>query len=56
MHLRYRRAHRYGQQYPHVRYPAHAEVSAEQAEQMRQAMPEPDAFEVVEEGGESPCL
>ncbi len=37
--------------YPRDLFP-HAEVSAEQAEQMRQAMPEPDAFEVV---GDEDC-
>ncbi len=48
MHLRYIPGSRYDVMFGgQVRYPAHREVSAEQAEQMRQAMPKPDAFEVV---------
>ena len=48
-HLRYRRGTRYGDAYPNVRYPLDREVTVEQAERMRQAMPTPDAFEIVEE-------
>lgn len=32
-----------------IRYPWCHNVTPEKAEQMRQAMPEPDAFEIVEE-------
>lgn len=48
-HLRYRRDHKYGVQFSQIRYPPDREVSREQAEQMRQAMPTPDNFEIVEE-------
>lgn len=48
-HLVYRRGTRYGDSYPNVRYPLTREVSVEQAELMRQAMPDPDAFEIVDE-------
>ena len=48
-HLVYRRGTRYGDSFPHVRYPLSSEVSREKAELMRQAMPTPDAFEIVEE-------
>lgn len=47
-HLRYRAGTDEALKFPHIRYPWRTEVSAEQAEQMRQAMPEPDRFEVVE--------
>lgn len=49
-HLRYVPGTRYGDNFPNVRYPLDHEVSREQAERMRQAMPTPDAFEIVEEG------
>lgn len=48
-HLVYKRGTRYGDAYPNVRYPLDREVSREQAELMRQAMPTPDNFEIVEE-------
>lgn len=48
-HLRYRPGTPHGDKFPNIRYPARHEVTPEQAEQMRQAMPNPDAFEIVEE-------
>lgn len=48
-HLRYRRDTDEGVRFSSIRYPWHAEVSAEKAEQMRQALPRPELFEVVEE-------
>lgn len=48
-HLIYRRGTDVALKFPRVRYPWREEVSPEKAEQMRQAMPDPDRFEIVEE-------
>lgn len=51
MRLRYRRdlpLSHYGARFQTLRYPTH-EVDRATAEQMRAAMPDPDAFEIVEE-------
>lgn len=45
--LRYRRDIDDGVRFARLRYPAHRDVTAEQAEAMRQAMPDPDRFEIT---------
>lgn len=47
-HLIYTRGTDNARRFSTIRYPAHSEVSREQAEQMRAAMPDPEAFEIVE--------
>ena len=47
-HLRYRRDHPYGQRFPTLTYPSKP-TTRERCEQMRAAMPDPEAFEVCEE-------
>lgn len=48
-HLVYARGTDNARRFPTIRYPWHAEVSREKAEQMRAAMPDPEAFEIVED-------
>lgn len=49
-HLRYIPGHRYDLMFNGLlRYPVRREVTREQAEHMRQAMPDPDAWQIVEE-------
>lgn len=50
-HLRYVRGTLLAAKFGSIRYPLTREVTREQAELMRLAMPTPDAFEIVE-GGE----
>lgn len=47
--LRYRRDTHEGEKFPSIRYPSRHNVTREQAERMRAAMPRPDVFEIVEE-------
>jgi hypothetical protein len=47
--LRYVRGTPLADRFGTIRYPARHNVTREQAEHMRQAMPDPDAFEIVEE-------
>lgn len=47
--LRYRRDIPDGTKFSTIRYPAHHAVALERAEQMRDAMPDPSRFEIVEE-------
>jgi hypothetical protein len=47
--LRYAADSPYGARWPSIRYPARRNVSREQAEHMRAAMPNPDWFEIAEE-------
>lgn len=49
-HLRYKPGTDQAARWPSIRYPWHAEVTREQAERMRAAMPDPEAFEIVAEG------
>lgn len=46
-HLRYNPAKE--RRFPHLRYPARGGVTRERAEHMRDAMPDPERFEIVEE-------
>jgi hypothetical protein len=47
--LRYRRDTPEGEKFGSIRYPSRRNVTREQAEKMRAAMPRPDVFEIVEE-------